>query len=586
MQISLQKAKYALKNLWWRAIVILIGIGLFLNLVAHLWVESLWFQEVGYLQVFLLQLTTRGGLWAIACSVSASYLLSNLAIARRLTRVKQLKEPSGRSPQIDLNWLLPLILALNLLVGLLLFHYSQVGINYWQTDANSSLPIPRLFTPESIWQTSKQLNPYWYFGLIGGLAIALSVYPQFLLNAIAVLLSLIMGVILSAHWAKLLQYLRPTAFNSSEPVFNRDISFYIFALPIGKLLEFWLVGLCLYSFVSVALTYLQAEDSVSQGRLQGLSLNQQRHLLALGSSLLLFVAFGYWLSRYELLYSNRGVAYGASYTDVNFQLPAYTVLSLIALAIAFLLLWQAIFSVPKTSHKFLFITMGIYAAIAIACNSIFPLAIQRLIVQPNELARERPYIERSIALTRLAFDLENIDARTFNPQGQLTYADIQANDLTIRNIRLWDQRPLLETNRQLQQIRLYYQFPDADIDRYTLKANLTAQSSSNSPAVAERQQTLIAARELDYSAVPEQAQTWVNQRLIYTHGYGFTLSPVNTVGAGGLPEYFVKDIGNTGDGSSLATSSAAISSSIPIGQPRIYYGEITNTYVMTGSTLR
>ncbi|KJH72384.1 hypothetical protein UH38_08060 [Aliterella atlantica CENA595] len=564
--------------------VILIGIGLFLNLVAHLWVESLWFQEVGYLQVFLLQLTARGGLWAISCSVSASYLLGNLAIARKLTRVKPVKDLSGRSPQIELNWLLPLILALNLLVGILLFHYIQVGINYWH-DANSSLAIPRLFTPESIWQTSKQLSPYWYFGLVGGLAIALSVYPQFLLNAIATLLSLIMGVILSAHWAKLLQYIRPTAFNSSEPVFNRDISFYIFALPIWKLLEFWLVGLCLYSFVSVALTYLQAEDSVSQGRLQGLSLNQQRHLLALGSASVLVVAFGYWLSRYELLYSNRGVAYGASYTDVNFQLPAYTVLSLIALAIAFLLLWQAIFSVPKTNHKFLFTATGIYAATAIASSSIFPLAIQRLIVQPNELARERPYIERSIALTRLAFDLENIDARTFNPQGQLTYADIQANDLTIRNIRLWDQRPLLETNRQLQQIRLYYQFPDADIDRYTLKANLTAHSS-NSPAVAERQQTLIAARELDYSAVPQQAQTWVNQRLIYTHGYGFTLSPVNTVGAGGLPEYFVKDIGDTGNGSSLSTSNSAIASSIPIGQPRIYYGEITNTYVMTGTRVQ
>lgn len=582
MQVSLQKEKFAIAKHCGQATLILIGLWLLWDLVAHLWVEILWFQEVGYLQVFLLRLTAQGLLWAIACSISASYLLGNLALARRLTRAKQVKDRLGRSPQIELNWLLPIILALNLLVGLLLFHYSQTSINYWQPSVNISPPIPSLFTPQALWQNSKQLSPYWYLGIIGGLAIAQFVYPQLILNAIAILLCVIMGRILSSHWAKFLQYLSPTAFNSSEPVFNRDISFYIFSLPIWKLLEFWLLGLCLYALVSVALTYLQAEDSLSQGRLRGLSFNQQRHLLGLGSALMLVVALGCWLSRYELLYSNRGIAYGASYTDVTLQLPAYTVLSLVAIAIAFLLLWQTIFSVPKTSHKFLFTAIGIYATTAILVSSIFPMAMQRLIVQPNELARERPYIERSIALTRLAFDLENIDARTFNPQGQLTYADIQANDLTIRNIRLWDQRPLLETNRQLQQIRLYYQFPDADIDRYTL----TAQSPNNSLTVTERQQTLIAARELDYSAVPQQAQTWVNQRLIYTHGYGFTLSPVNTVGPGGLPEYFVKDIGDTGNGSSLTTANAAIAASIPIGQPRIYYGEITNTYVMTGTKVK
>jgi len=574
---------------YWQVIAILIGLGLLFNLVAHLWVEIFWFQEVGYLQVLLLRLTAQGALWAIFCSITASYVLGNLALARRLTRIHQVENVLWRSPQIKLTWLLPLILALNLLVGLLLFHYSQVGINYWSSDLklpNISPPLPGLFSPESIWQTSKQLGSYWYLCLIGGVAIALLIYPYLLLNAIAILFSVIMGLILSAHWAKFLQYLRPTAFNSSEPVFNRDISFYIFTLPIWKLIEFWLIGLCLYGLISVALIYLRSGDSISQGRLRGLSLNQQRHLLGLGSSLMLVVALSYWLSRYELLYSNRGVAYGASYTDVNFQLPAYTVLSLIALAIAVLLLWQAIFSIPKTNHKFLFTAIGIYGAIAIATNSIFPMAVQRLIVQPNELARERPYIERSIALTRLAFDLENIDARTFNPQGQLTYADIQANDLTIRNIRLWDQRPLLETNRQLQQIRLYYRFPDADIDRYTFPQNLTAQSSPSTPELTERQQTLIAARELDHTAVPGQAQTWVNQRLIYTHGYGFTLSPVNTVGPGGLPEYFVKDIGDTETGSPLTTSSPAIEASIPIGQPRIYYGEITNTYVMTGTKVK
>jgi uncharacterized membrane protein (UPF0182 family) len=202
------------------------------------------------------------------------------------------------------------------------------------------------------------------------------------------------------------------------------------------------------------------------------------------------------------------------------------------------------------------------------------MAVQSFIVEPNELQKEQPYIMRNIALTRQAFNLDVIDSQIFNPTGKLTEADIKANELTIRNIRLWDQEPLLKTNRQLQQIRPYYKFSDADIDRYLIKNN----------GDQEKQQVLIAARELNYPDVPLQAQTWVNQNMIYTLGYGFTMSPVNTVAAGGLPEYFVKDISE--NGSVLNTSSANIRESIPIGQPRIYYGEISNTHVMTGTKVK
>jgi hypothetical protein len=219
--------------------------------------------------------------------------------------------------------------------------------------------------------------------------------------------------------------------------------------------------------------------------------------------------------------------------------------------------------------------LGLYIAVAGVSSAILPSVVQRLIVQPNELTRERPYFERTIALTREAFNLNAIEARTFDPRGQLTAADLQENDLTIRNIRLWDTRPLLQSNRQLQQIRPYYKFPGADIDRYTLKQEQTT----------EKQQTIISARELDYADVPQQAQTWINKHLIYTHGYGFTLSPVNVVAPGGLPYYYVQDIGvdGTGNEGSLQISNESVRSSIPIGQPRIYYGEMTNTYVMTGT---
>ncbi|RCJ34943.1 hypothetical protein A6769_21095 [Nostoc punctiforme NIES-2108] len=588
---------------------------------SRLGAEIFWFREVGYLQAFLLRLVTRGILWVVVAGITAAYLLLNLALAQRLKYSQSVKieqaevnseltnflspnYPRRNETQIlgsqrfqafRLRWLLPLTLILSLLIGLMLAHYGQIALFYWHSPVNQAiLPIPALFRPETIWQLLRQIvSQVWYLGLIGGVTIAILIYPQFLLTAIALLFSPIFAFIIFRHWPKVLQYFHPTLFNSTEPLFGRDISFYVFSLPFWELLELWLMGLCLYGFVAVTLTYLLSADSLSQGIFPGFSPQQQRHLFGMGGFLMLVVALSYWLSRYELVYSSRGVSYGASYTDVTAQLPAYTVLCVAAVAIAFYLLGRTFFWKPKSEYRrFVFYGLGVYLVLVVAADVVLPTVVQYLIVQPNELQREQPYIQRTIALTRQAFDLEAIDVRTFNPQGTLTEADIQKNDLTIRNIRLWDQRPLLETNRQLQQIRPYYRFPDADIDRYTLKTDATSRQPSQKlpepkqEAIesTERRQVLIAARELDYTGVPQEAQTWVNYHLIYTHGFGFTVSPVNTVGAGGLPEYFVKDI--SGDSSALTTSSKAIRESIPIGQPRIYYGEIANTYVMTGTRVR
>lgn len=597
-----------------RLLSVFLGLLLLWDLGSRLGAEIFWFQEVGYLQVFLLRIVTQGGLWVVVTGITAAYLLGNLAVAQRLKYPQFLKmeQVKGRelknyfspvtrtsvSPgwQLRLRWLLPLALGLSLLVGLILVHFGEIAVAYWHSEANqASLAVPALFHSEIIWQLlGRMISQVWYFGLGLGMAIALLIYPQFLLRAIAVLLSIGFGLMLSQHWAKVLQYFHPTPFNNTEPLFGRDISFYIFSLPVWELLELWLMGLCLYGFVAVTLTYLLSGDSLSQGVFPGFSQQQQRHLSGLGGCLLLVVSLSYWLSCYELVYSSRGVSYGASYTDVMVQLPTYKVLSFLAVALAFYLLWRTIFSSPKSQQhqRFVVYGLGAYFLLVVAGDFVLPELVQYLIVQPNELQREEPYIQRTIALTRQAFDLEAIDARTFNPQGKLTEADIKTNDLTIRNIRLWDQRPLLATNRQLQQIRPYYKFSDADIDRYTLKTDVIARRPASPPQKppaqaiepTERRQVLLAARELDYSAVPQEAQTWVNRSLIYTHGYGFTVSPVNTVAPGGLPEYFVKDI--SGNESALTTSSEAIRDSIPIGQPRIYYGEITSTYVMTGTRVR
>ncbi|MEM9816127.1 MAG: UPF0182 family protein, partial [Cyanobacteria bacterium P01_D01_bin.6] len=218
----------------------------------------------------------------------------------------------------------------------------------------------------------------------------------------------------------------------------------------------------------------------------------------------------------------------------------------------------------------LFWGIGVYIALAIVGGLILPQLVQQVIVQPNELQRERPYIERAIAQTRQAFDLADINVQPFDPQDNLTIADLEENRLTLDNIRLWDTRPLLQSNRQLQQIRLYYEFADADVDRYAL-----IQDDGSTTL----RQVLISARELNFERVPDVAKTWVNEHLVYTHGYGFTMSPVNTADEDGLPTFFIRDIDHT-------PSDETVRRSIPVSAPRIYFGELTDTYVMVDTEVQ
>ncbi|NET37354.1 MAG: UPF0182 family protein [Cyanothece sp. SIO1E1] len=593
--------------------VLLIGVVLLLDFAAHLVAESFWFQEVGYLQAFRLQIQTRLSLSLLVCGASLGVLLGSLALARQCEYPAPAGTPaSGMGPQIvrippkpsapalRLRWLLPLSLGLGILMGVMLLYQFDIAIRYWHPRLSlysDAPPFPLQFRLAAVWEIAQQLmaNP-WQLGLVFGIAIALLIYPQILVIVAAIFMSLGFGLVLSEQWPKVLLALNAVKFDQVDPLFGRDISFYIFTLPVLQLLKFWLIGLFSYALVSATLVYLLACNNLSQGYFPGFTRSQKRHLNFLGSGLMLAVGLGYWLARYELLYSPRGVAYGASYTDVTAQLPIDTGLSVLALLMAVSLLWRALFwhlplkglnlggikmgpkkhfeaakpSLQMGKPQLLLYSLGLYLLLVAITGFIVPLAVQRLIVQPNELARERPYMQRTIALTRKAFDLENIEVETFDPDTNLTFADLKQNDLTVRNVRLWDTRPLLETNRQLQQIRLYYEFADADVDRYTMRTEAGG---------TERQQVLIAARELNYERVPAEAKTWVNEHLIYTHGYGFTLSPVNKADPSGLPDYFIQDIGHV-------ASSEHIRDSIPVGQPRIYYGELTNTYVMTQTQVR
>jgi uncharacterized membrane protein (UPF0182 family) len=619
----------------------LIGIWLTFDLVCWILAETLWFQEIGYPRAFWLRLSTRAILLSIVFGVSSTFLIGNLILANRLkyknfSGAKYPEKYGVRPPQeiapvdlkLRLRSLLPIVIGLAALVELMTLYYVNMAVTYWQPKGGLPLmysSVPRGFGLKVISEMLGPINPQNLPGIflfiVGGTL--LLCYPR-LLWAIAGILSLCFGFVVSNYWAKFLLLVKGQSFNVSEPLFNHDISFYIFQLPFWELLEFWLKSLFFLGFISVFLTYILSGKSLSEGEFVGFHGRQRGHLYGLSSLFMASISGSYWLSCYRLLYSPRGVTYGASFTDVNAQLPGYILLSFLAGAISLWLLGRTIFwfvthphlsgnskqvtglnplakislkiyqkyqlpwsektarhQLKKSSLSSLRYGICVYVVVMFMAEYVWPNAMQRLIVQPNELQRETPYIERSIAFTRQGFGLDNIDVRTFEPEGKLTYEDIQKNDLTIRNIRLWDSRPLLQTNRQLQQIRLYYKFPDADIDRYTLKK----ESPSPQDPPTEKQQVLLAARELDYNAVPDEAKTWVNEHLIYTHGYGFTLSPVNTVGPGGLPDYFVKDIGvGSGDNQGmLGTSSERIRVSIPISHPRIYYGELTDTYVMAPS---
>jgi len=613
---SLSKSKLPVRRVWgwvgWAiALVLLILLGDFaLSIIA----EGFWFAEVQYFQVFTLRLLIQLGVGFLAFLGSAGFLLWNLTLARRESWAVEnrpaMAEPVRYPGSLRLRLLLPLTGLLSVTVGAILLYHGQVAISHWQPDLSvysATLPIPLRFRPAIIGSVFLGVRSQpWLVGSVTALVVALVIYPRRLLQVIAVLLSIGFGVIMAEHWGQILLYFRPSPYGYTEPIFNQDISFYVFQLPIWELFNFWMVGLLALALVSVLLTYLVSGDSLSQGWFPGFSAAQLRHLFALLGGVMLVVALSYWLDRYNLLYSANGVVYGAGYTNVVAELPIDTLLSLAALVIGLFFVGRSLLPLrfwgrrkpsqlgtpppaparlpsplprpivsatpiappPSRSFptpQFALFFLGLYLVAVLVGTFLVPPLVQRIVVQPNELERERPFIEYSIDLTRRAFALDEIEAETFDPQGGLTYQDLLDNALTVNNIRLWDTRPLLATNRQLQRIRLYYEFPDADVDRYTLVRD---------DGPSERRQVLISARELDYRDVPDEAKTWVNEHLIYTHGYGFTMSPVNTAGPSGLPEYFIRGIEHI-------PSSEAVRRSIPIGAPRIYFGELSNTYVMT-----
>jgi hypothetical protein len=366
-------------------------------------------------------------------------------------------------------------------------------------------------------------------------------------GAVSLVLGLFAALIGAAHWEEYLLFRNAVPFGQQDPLFGLDLGFYLFRLPFLSYLQEWLLGLGLVTTVSVAGVYLTTQAIVISRRRVHIERFARVHIGVLLSALAALKAWGYWLDAYDLLYSRRGVVFGAVYADVHAALPILKMLPVLCalISIAFLIfgfwgIWRP--AVLLTAFTALIGTVGL---------ALYPEFVHRFHVVPNESALERPYIEHNIRLTRAAYGLADIQEELFPAEQDLTAADLARNNFTIKNVRLWDHRPLLATYRQLQQIRTYYDFVDVDNDRYHING--------------EYRQIMLSPRELAYRNLP--SRIWINEHLTYTHGYGVTLGPVNRISAEGLPEFFIRDI------------PPVSTIDLKVTRPEIYFGEIPNDYV-------
>jgi uncharacterized membrane protein (UPF0182 family) len=462
-------------------VVALVLLALVLELVP-LYTDWLWFQEVGYTQVFLTTLSLRGSLFGAVALVVAVFLWLNLTIAARTA------------------------------------------------------------APDVLWELDDQL------GLPGRLVIE-PLIRRFL-PIVLLLIAIVSGLRASAYWEVVLGYRNGPPFGVTDPVFGYDLGFFVFFLPFWRLVHGWAIALVAGTAVLTLIVYVLQHSFVLTTRGPRLATGARTHLLALGAGLLALKAVGFWLDRYEIVFSPRGVVFGASYTDIHATLPMLGALAVLAAL-------TAVACAAQILRSGLRLLAGAGAALVVVWIvglGMYPAFLQRLRVAPNELAAERPYLEHNIRMTRAAYGLDRIEEKEFPADETLDARALARNEVTLKNIRLWDYRPLLRTFAQLQEIRTYYKFIDVDNDRYAVNG--------------EYRQLMLSPRELSYQHL-QGGRNWINEHLTYTHGYGIVVGPVNRVTPEGLPEFFVKDIPpRSSDGFPR------------IARPEIYYAESSNDYAL------
>ena len=398
--------------------------------------------------------------------------------------------------------------------------------------------------------------------------------------ALSLVIAVIVGFSTSGAWLTFARALNAVPFGSTDPVFHHDLSFYVFVLPAWQYVyTFLFVTLIVTLIVTIVARVLlggvrvderpASESESRESRMRGPEAAQMArsarqligvrvdgatiaHVSALLGALFIVAGAGYLFKAWNLLYSTAGTVFGAGYTDVHVRLPLVRFLMALALLLGAALIYNAVRGRRKFWPP---LAIGAWIVALIVFLAIVPAVWQSLDVNPNQLAKETPYIARDIAATRSAYDLTAISETPYSLQGDLSAAELQANGVTISNVRLWDPEVLLPSDSQLQELRPYYSFTSVSVDRYLVNNLYT--------------QTMLAPRELKVSGLPAQAQTWVNQHITYTHGYGVTVSAVNQVASGGSPDFLVQDV-------PLKSSAPALA----ITQPRIYYGLTGTNYVL------
>jgi len=366
-------------------------------------------------------------------------------------------------------------------------------------------------------------------------------------------LAFLFGAAISASWDTMRLALAAVPFGVNDPQFGRDIGFYVFWLPALRVIADWTLVVLIVTAVFTAAVHLVGGAIQPWARLKGFAPHVKAHLSVLLGLIVASKAFDYYLSIYELNFSPRGQVTGASYTDVNAQLPALRLLIAIALVSAVALLVNIRFQ----GWRLPIIALGVWLGASLLAGTVYPSLVQQFRVAPTEASAEEPYIARNIEATRRAYRIDDVETRPFPAAETLTAEDVVANRPTLENVRLWDPSVAGQTYRQLQIIRTYYDFKDVDIDRYEVDGR--------------QRQVLVSARELDTSQLAEQAQTWLNKHLVYTHGYGLVVSPSNESDTRGLPNFWVGDI-----------PPDAIED-LEVEQPSVYFGEATTDYIVVNT---
>ena len=367
-----------------------------------------------------------------------------------------------------------------------------------------------------------------------------------------ILIGWVAGLSLLNNWLNFLYYFNRVDAGYSDPIFGKDISFYLFTIPAYEIISSLLMFILVTSLALSALNYVLKGAVFMTQRGIILERSVSAHLSVIGSLIFLVLAFKTYTGMYTILSSSHGHVAGATYTDIHAVIPFLKARIVIALASAVLLISNIFLK-----RTLIFVgTAVLYLAVSFIGSSVYPSIIQKFVVAPNELVKETPYITHNISSTRKAFGLDRVEERDISGSTTITRDDITKNSATIKNIRLWDHRPLLDTFSQIQEIRTYYEFTMVGNDRYLING--------------EYRQTMLSPRELSTESIP--TRNWINETLSFTHGYGLTLGPVNQVTPEGLPVLLIKDI--------PPVSAVA---NIKVSRPEIYYGKLSSKYVIVNT---